>query len=286
MKNHRLFNMYFITTISVALVLFLVGLECLVALSARELMRHVKENVVVTVVMVDNCNAEQKLRLERILDASSYCLDYEYISREQALQEHIDNLGEDPQQFLGYNPLFDSYELRLNAPYAHADSIVKIEAGLLTLPYIDKVVYQRDVVEVLDKNLSDVGLILSLVAVALLVIALVLISNTIQLQVYSKRFIINTMRLVGATPWVIKWPFIRRNILMGFEAGLIAIALLAAAYYYCMIRLGVMLFPLTWTNVCFVVLSVLIFGMFITFFASLGATNRYIRMKINKMYEI
>jgi cell division transport system permease protein len=286
MKSHRLFNMYFITTISVALVLFLVGLECLVVLSAHELMRHVKENVVVSVVMTDECSADQRGRLERILDASPYCLDYHYISREQALQEHIENLGEDPQHFLGYNPLFDSYEVHLHAPYAQSDSIAQIEEGLLSLPYISKVVYQRDVLEVLDKNLNDVGVILSLVAIALLVIALVLIGNTIQLQVYSKRFIINTMRLVGATPWVIKWPLIRRNILMGFEAGLLAIALLAGAYYYCLARLGVMLFPLTWVNICFVVLSVLIFGMLITFFASLAATNRYIRMKISKMYEI
>lgn len=286
MKTHRLFNMYFITTISVALVLFLVGLECLVVLSAHELMRHVKENVVVTIVMNEDCTIEQRGRLERILDSAPYCLDYAYISREQALQEHIDNLGEDPQQFLGYNPLTDAYELHLQAEYAQSDSILKIETGLLTLPYINKVVYQHEVVDVLDKNLNEVGVILSLIAIALLLIALVLISNTIQLQVYSKRFIINTMRLVGATPWVIKWPFIRRNILMGFEAGLVAIVLLAAAYYYCLIHLGVMLFPLTWVNVSFVIVSVLVFGMIITFFASLGATNRYIRMKTNKMYEI
>ena len=172
MKSHRLFNMYFITTISVALVLFLVGLECLVVLSAHELMRHVKENVVVSVVMTDECSADQRGRLERILDASPYCLDYHYISREQALQEHIENLGEDPQHFLGYNPLFDSYEVHLHAPYAQSDSIAQIEEGLLSLPYISKVVYQRDVLEVLDKNLNDVGVILSLVAIALLVIAL------------------------------------------------------------------------------------------------------------------
>jgi cell division transport system permease protein len=147
-------------------------------------------------------------------------------------------------------------------------------------------VYQRDVVEVLDKHLGEVGLMLALVAIALLVIALVLISNTIQLQVYSKRFLINTMRLVGATPWVIKWPLIRRNIWMGLQAALIAIVLLAITYYYCMSRLGVMLFPLTGWNVSLVVLSVLVFGLLITFFASLAATNRYIRMKISKMYEI
>ena len=278
--------MYFITTISVALVLFLVGLEGIVALSAHELMRRLKENVVLSVVMEDDCTAEELQRMELMLGKASYCLDYAYISSEQALQEHIKNLGEDPQKFLGYNPLTDSYELRLQSHYAQADSISAIAVALESLPYVDKVVYQRDVVEVLDKHLGEVGLMLALVAIALLVIALVLISNTIQLQVYSKRFLINTMRLVGATPWVIKWPLIRRNIWMGLQAALIAIVLLAITYYYCMSRLGVMLFPLTGWNVSLVVLSVLVFGLLITFFASLAATNRYIRMKISKMYEI
>ena len=286
MRSRRLFNMYFITTISVALVLFLVGLEGIVALSAHELMRRFKENVVLSVVMTEDCQTEEVERLGSLFSKSSYCLDYTYISKEQALQEHIDNLGEDPEKFLGYNPLTDSYEIRLHSSYAQADSILNIENILESLPYVDKVVYQRDVVEVLDKHLSEVGLILALVAVALLVIALVLISNTIQLQVYSKRFLINTMRLVGATPWVIKWPLIRRNLLMGLEAGIVAIVLLGVSYYYCFSRLGVLLFPLTWVNISILVISVLIFGLLITFLASLAATNRYIRMKISKMYEI
>ena len=286
MRSRRLFNMYFITTISVALVLFLVGLEVIITLSAHELMRRFKENVVLSVVMTEDCNEEELERLGSLFNKSSYCFEYEYISKEQALQEHIDNLGEDPEKFLGYNPLTDSYEIRLHSTYAQADSIVKIENSLETLPYVDKVVYQRDVVEVLDKHLSEAGLILALVAVALLVIALVLISNTIQLQVYSKRFLINTMRLVGATPWVIKWPLIRRNLLMGFEAGIVAVVLLTISYYYCYSHLGVLLFPLTGVNISILVVSVLVFGLLITFLASLAATNRYIRMKISKMYEI
>lgn len=286
MRNRRLFNMYFITTISVALVLFLVGLEVIITLSAHELMRRFKENVVLSVVMTEDCNEEELERLGSLFNKSSYCLEYEYISKEQALQEHIDNLGEDPEKFLGYNPLTDSYEIRLHSIYAQADSIVKIENSLETLPYVDKVVYQRDVVEVLDKHLTEAELILALVAVALLVIALVLISNTIQLQVYSKRFLINTMRLVGATPWVIKWPLIRRNLLMGFEAGIVAVVLLSISYYYCYSHLGVLLFPLTGVNISILVVSVLVFGLLITFLASLAATNRYIRMKISKMYEI
>lgn len=278
--------MYFTTTISVALVLFLVGLECLVLLSAHELMRQVKENVVLSIVMKEDNTTDEIERTKRMLSAAPYCLDYSFISREEALQEHIANLGEDPSAFLGYNPLTDAFEIRLQALYAHSDSIKKIETRLLNLPYVDKVVYQKDVVKVLDNNLNEISLILLAVALALLVIALVLISNTIQLQVYSKRFLINTMRLVGATPWVIKWPFIGRNIRVGIEAGLLALLMLAATYYYCQSRLGIVLFPLIWQNVAFIAVTVLTTGLIITFIASLVATNRYIRMKINKMYEI
>lgn len=278
--------MYFTTTISVALVLFLVGLESMLFLSAHELMRHVKESMVLSIVMTEGANTEDVARMERLLEVVPYSLDYQYISREQALQEHIENLGEDPQDFLGFNPLTDAFEVHLNATYAQTDSVAKIEESLLTLPFVDKVVYQKDVMKVLDNNLSEVSLMLSGIAVILLLIALVLISNTIQLQVYSKRFIINTMRLVGATPWVIKWPFVRRNLRMGIEAALVALILLSMTYYYCQVRLGVMLFPLTWQNMAFVVVLMLAIGLLITFLASVAATNRYIRMKISKMYEI
>ena len=278
--------MYFTTTISVALVLFLVGLESMLFLSAHELMRHVKESMVLSIVMTENTNDEDIARMERLLDVVPYSLDYQYISREQALQDHIENLGENPQDFLGFNPLTDAFEVHLNADYAQMDSVAKIEESLLTLPFVAKVVYQKDVMKVLDNNLSEVSFMLSGIALILLLIALVLISNTIQLQVYSKRFIINTKRLVGATPWVIKWPFVRRNLRMGIEAALVALILLAMTYYYCQVHMGVMLFPLIWQNVGFVIALMLAIGLLITFLASVAATNRYIRMKTSKMYEI
>ena len=278
--------MYFTTTVSIALVLFLVGLECLVLLSAHELMRHVKENVVLSIVLKENNTADEVERTKRLLNAAPYVLDHRFISREEALQEHIANLGEDPTAFLGYNPLTDAFEVRLQAAYAHSDSIAQIEMGLMNMPYVEKVIYQKDVVKVLDNNLNEIALILLAIALALLIIALVLISNTIQLQVYSKRFLINTMRLVGATPWVIKWPLIRRNIGLGIEAALLALLMLAATYYYCQTRLGITLFPLIWQNVAFISAVVLATGVVITFLASLAATNRYIRMKTSKMYEI
>ena len=286
MKRRSLFNMYFTTTISISLVLFLVGLECVVLMSAHELVRHVRENVVVTVVLSDMASQEDVARLDNLMQVAPYVNGSDYISREEALQEHIDNLGEDPQKFLGYNPLTDAFEVNLHAEYAQIDSIHVIEQSLLALPYVDKVIYQADIVKQLDSNLQEASLILLAIALALLVIALVLISNTIQLQVYSKRFLINTMRLVGATPWVIKWPFIRRNMLMGIEAACVALLMLAATYYYFVNRLGIRLFALTEQNIAIIIVAVVFVGWFITFFASLAATNRYIRMKTSKMYEI
>jgi cell division transport system permease protein len=148
------------------------------------------------------------------------------------------------------------------------------------------VVYHEDVLSALDSNLNKVLLALLVVAVVLLILALVLISNTIQLQIYSKRFIINTMRLVGATPWVIKWPFIRRNIWIGVEAAIVACGMLALTYYYCCARFGVYLFPLNRFTIGCIVAVVLVSGFVITFLASFTATSRYIRMKTNKLYEI
>ena len=286
MKRRSFFNMYFTTTISVSLVLFLIGLECLVLLSARNLIRHVRENVVLTVIMQDDATPEEINRMNAMIDAYPFVLESRYISREEALQEHIETLGENPEKFLGYNPLTDAFELRLKENYTQADSIQAIDSRISSLRYVDKVIYQADVVNTIDTNLNKVLVVLLVVAIILLAIALVLIGNTIQLQIYSKRFLINTMRLVGATPWVIKWPFIRRNIWIGIEASVIACGLLALVYYYCYTRFGLTLFPLTEITVGMIVGLVFVCGFAITFFASLLATGRYIRMKTNKLYEI
>ena len=266
--------MHFTTTMSVSLVLFLVGLECVVLMSARELVKSLRENVTLTVVLEDEATEDEVARFQELMNKASYVLESKYISREEALQEHITNLGE------------DAFELRLKATYTPADSIAAIDAQLSTLPYINQIVYQTDIIDVLDRNITEVSFVLLIIAVILLVIALVLIGNTIQLQIYSKRFLINTMRLVGATPWVIKWPFIRRNLLMGVEAALLACVMIAGVYYYCVSRVGITLFPLSSTNIAFLISVVLLCGLIITFFASLAATNRYIRMKTNKLYEI
>ena len=285
-RPHHLWNMYITAAVSVALVLCLVGVECVLLLSAGSLMKHVKENVTITALLTNDADTIARQRFENMLAAADYCSSFRYISAEDALEEHIQTLGEDPSAFLGYNPLTASYEIHPAVLYATPDSISILESKLLELPYIDKVLYQKNLVKMLNSNVSQAAIALLIIAAVLLLIACVLIVNTIRLQIYSKRFLINTMTLVGATPWTIKAPFVGRYILLGTVAALLSIGALTGLVYYVQIHLGIVLFPLTWQNITFVAGTVFLAGLLITFFSSMIATGRYIRMNINTMYEI
>lgn len=283
---HRLWNMYITAAVSVALVLCLVGMECVLLLSAGTLMHRIKENMSLTAVLTEDADSASCARFEAMLSVADYCSDYRYISSEEALQEHIESLGEDPAAFLGYNPLAASYEIHPTAEYTHPDSMAVLETRLTALPYIDQVIYQRDLAKLMNSNVSRASIVLLVVALALLIIAIVLITNTIRLQIYSKRFLINTMTLVGATPWAIKSPFVWRYLLIGTIASLLAMGVVAGVVYYINVRLGILLFALTWQNIAFVAGVILLSGVFITLISSLIATGRYVRMSIDTMYEI
>ncbi len=285
-QRHHFFNMYFTTTISVALVLLLIGLEAVLMLSTHTIIRQIKENVTLTVILRDNADSTQVARLDKLLDVASFVHEYQFVSKEDALQDHIINLGEDPAKFLGFNPLSASYEVNVAANYAQPDSINVIKTKLSVFPCVQDIYYPEDVVLLLDGKVNTISIILLAVAAILLLVAVVLIVNTIRLHVYSKRFLINTMKLVGATPFVIKAPIIRRNLWMGLCAGLLALVCLASAVYYCYAQLGILLIQLTPINIGIVCGVVLVTGLLITGLAALFATNKYIRMKTDDLYYV
>ena len=278
--------MYFTTTMSITLVLFLVGIVTIMTLTTHRLVEQARHNLTITAVLVPDADSAIIARAEKVISLSPYCYDYRYISRQQALEEHIQALGENPQDFLGYNPLSASFEIQIHSSYANRDSINVIESHLNSLPYINQVIYQRDVLDLLEHNVNQVTIMLAFLAIILLIITYVLIINTVRLHVYSKRFIINTMRLVGATPWVIKKPFLKRNVRMGFEAGLIAIVLLTLAVWYVQYKLQIVLILPTWQNILIVCAIVLFTGELLTLVGSAIAVNRYIRMNAERMYTI
>ena len=286
MRKHRFRNSYMTAGVSVSLVLCLIGIECVLLLSAGALLTRMRENVTITAVLSQEADSTQCARLERMLEASEGYSSFRYVSKEEALQEHIVSLGEDPTAFLGYNPLSASYEIHPSELYSNPDSLAQEAERLESLPYISEVLYPRDLTDLINRNVHDFSYILLGVALLLLLVSMVLIVNTIRLQIYSKRFIINTMTLVGATSWVTRRPFVLRNMLMGLIAGIVALIVLSGLVYYVEFEMGLFLFPITWLNVAFVCGVVLGSGLLITLFASLIATGRYIRMDNNSLYEI
>ena len=286
MRKHRFRNSYFISAVSVSLVLCLIGLECVLLLSAGALVTRMRENMTVTAVLAQEADSAQCAQLEALLNRPSRYSSYTYISAEQALEEHIRSLGEDPTAFLGYNPLSASYEIHPTDAYSHPDSLAVIAAQLEAQPCVREVIYPRDLADLMTSNVHHITWILLAVALVLLLVSMVLIVNTIRLQIYAQRFIINTMTLVGATSWVTRRPFVMRNMLMGFLSGITALLVLSGVVYYAYAKLGVLLFALTWQNIAFVSTVVLVSGVLITLFASLIATGRYIRMDNNSLYEI
>ena len=215
MRKRKFNNSYITSAISVSLVLCLIGLECILLLSAGELLTRMRENLTITAVLAQDTDSIKCAQIETILRSSNSCSSFAYISREQALQEHIVALGEDPTEFLGYNPLSASYEVHPTDQYSSSDSLQVLAEQLESLSYVTEVIYPRDLADLMSSNINELSLILFIVACILLVVSMVLIINTIRLQIYSQRFIINTMTLVGATPWVVRRPFVLRNMLMG-----------------------------------------------------------------------
>ena len=286
MRKHRFRNSYFISAVSVSLVLCLIGLECVLLLSAGALLTRMRENMTITAVLSAEADSTQCARLERMLDASSGYSSYRYVSKEEALNEHIASLGEDPTAFLGFNPLSASYEIHPSDAYSHPDSLAVLSSQLETLPYITEVLYPRDLADLMSSNIHDFSYVLLGVALVLLLVSMVLIVNTIRLQIYAKRFLINTMTLVGATSWVTRRPFVRRNMFIGLLAGIAALVIISGLVYYVQIKMGMLLFPMTWQNIAMVCGIVIGSGLIITLFASLIATGKYIRMDNNSLYEI
>ena len=278
--------MYFTTTLSITLVLLLVGLEAVSYLTTKNLVRRVKEDISFEIILNSDNDTTEMQRLYRVLDAATFCKSYRTITADEALEEHIKYLGEDPTQFLSYNPLQPSVVVNLTEQYTNNDSIEIIGAKLKNFSSIERIEYPDDIVTIINRNVGFASIILLAVAVILLIISIALINNTIRLTIYSKRFLIHTMKLVGATSWFIKRPIIRNGLLMGICASILAFGIIWFAIHYTQSELNVILFPNNWQNISFIAAVITVFALLITYLASTFAANRYIRMKVNDLYYI
>jgi cell division transport system permease protein len=274
------------STISMSLVLFLVGLVFLILFVAHDMSTYVKENINLSILLDDGSGRQDAQRIEDYLKSSPYAKTVEYISKEDALKDHIANLGENPKEFLGYNPLKASIEVKLHEEYANNESVSLIQTKLKAFEHISRVVYQKDMVSLVNDNVRKVSLILLGLAIILLLVSITLINITIRISLYSDRFLINTMKLVGATSWFIRRPYIRSSMLNGLAASIISIFLLSGVVYFVHYEFGLpgsVIQPLT---ACIVSGIVIILGISLTAISSYFSVGRYLRMNINDMYSI
>ncbi|WP_337751831.1 cell division protein FtsX [Coprobacter fastidiosus] len=286
-RHITFFNARLTSTISISLVLFILGIVVLMGILATRLSMYVKENMGFSIVLKENVKESQVKKLQKKLDIAPYVRATQYISKEDALKELEVELGENPKDLLGFNPLQASIEVKLRSDYAHPDSLVWIEKGLRKgTVAIDDIVYQKDLIQLVNDNIRCISFMLLGLAVVLMLISFALISNTIRLGAYSKRFIIHTMKLVGATPAFIRKPFIISNIINGIIGAFIAMALLSGCVYYLLTEFDNLYTLIDISSLFWVFVIVLLLGVVLTAISAWFAVNRYIRMDRDNLYYV
>ena len=286
-RPNSFFNMQFITSsISTTLVLLLLGMVVFFVLSANNLSTYVRENIGISVLVSDDMKEPEALKFQKTLNEKSYVKESVYISKEQALKEQTEAMGTDPAEFLGYNPFTASIEIKLNAQYANSDSIAWIEKEILTNKKVMEVSYPQNLIDSVNRNIQKVSLFLLGLAALLTLISFALINNTIRLAIYSKRFLIHTMKLVGASWSFIRRPFLVRNVWIGVLAGIMADAVLLGMAYM-LVKYEPQLIEIITPNALLIVMaSVFVFGLAITFLCAYISINKYLRMKASALYYI
>lgn len=281
------FNMQFITSsISTTLVLLLLGLVVFFVLAAHNLSVYVKENISFSVLISDDMKESDILKLQKKLDKEAFVKQTEYISKKQALREQTEAMGTDPEEFLGYNPFTASIEIKLNSEYANSDSIAKIEKLIKKNTDIQEVLYQKELIDAVNDNIRNISLLLLGLAVVLTFISFALINNTIRLTIYSKRFLIHTMKLVGASWDFIRRPFLLRNFWIGVLAAFVANGILWGTAGWLVSYEPDLVKVITPNIMLLVSVAVLAFGVLITWLCALLSINKYLRMKANTLYYI
>ena len=272
--------------ISTAMVLVLLGLVVMSVFTARNLSSVVKENLVVTMVLEQDMTNPEAQQICRKLNARPYINHLEYISKERALKEGTKDLGVDPLEFAGVNPFLSSIDVTLKADYANTDSLRWITKELEAYPKVSEVNYQHDLIEQVNRNIAKIGIVLLALAVLLTFISFSLISNTVRLGIYARRFSIHTMKLVGASWGFIRGPFVRRAVVVGLVAALLACIVLGGTVYGLYHYEPEILSVLTWEVMLITGVSVFLFGIIITALCANISVIKFLKMKAGELYKI
>ena len=284
LSKSKLRSSYLTLVISVSLVLFLLGVLGLVLINAKELSDYFRESLSFSVMLNDDAKEADIRMLQKDLDAKLYVKSTEYVSKEEAAVKMKEDLGEDFINFLGDNPLPPSIDVYLYASFTSPDSVAKIEKYVLEYPFVKEVYYQESLLFLINENVRKISFFLLVISSFLFLIALTIINNTIRLSIYSKRFLIRTMQLVGATRSFIRRPFLVQSAFHGLMAALIAMSLLMGMLYL-IEKEFLMMFTFESTNLLLLLgASLIITGVLINMISTFFSVNRYLSISEDKLY--
>lgn len=279
------FQSNFTSTISVALVLLLLGIIAFLGILANTFSKELKENIGFSVVLQSETTPEQVAAMDKMWKASPYVSDVKFISKEAALQNWQAETGENLVELFGVNPLNAEYEVYVKAEYANLYSLQVIERQLKTITFVDEIAMHKSEVDAANRNISNVALVLFVIAVLLMLISFVLINNTVRLTVYSRRFLIHTMKLVGAKPGFIRRPFVISNMLNGLIAAFVSMLFLLGVYLFLQNIDEALVVSFSALEIVAVFAGLIVLGVLICGLAAFLAADKYIRLSYDDLFK-
>lgn len=283
-QKRRLISSYFSVALSIALVLFLLGILALLVLNTKKLGDHFKEQITLSVFLKDTAKPVEIDQLQKSLALAEHTKAANYISKEDAAEQYSEDIGENFQEFLGYNPLKNSIDVNLKADFVSPEQVTEIAQNLEAKSYVEEVSYDKPLISLLNDNVKKISLWILIASGIFTFIAVLLINSSIRLSIYSKRFIIKTMQMVGATKKFIRRPFIWTNVRLGMLGALVALIALAILLFYVDKNFAELNLFQDIPQLAAVFLGVFLLGILISYISTYFATQRFLNLRTNDLY--
>ena len=283
-QRRRLLNSYFSVVLSITFVLFLLGVLGLFLINGKKIASHFKEQIAMSIYLKDNAKDIEITQLQKKIQLDSATKSINFITKEEAAEKYIRDIGEDFLEFLGYNPLLNSIDINFNSNYVNTASLEKRKKEIESIDFVDEVVYDKPLVKLLDENIKKITLILLFITSIFVFVAVILINSSIRLSIYSKRFLIKTMQLVGATKSFVRKPFIWNHVRLGIISSTISLIALSIIIVQLDKYLPELKILQEANELTFLFIGIISLGIGITALSTFFATQKYLNLKSNSFY--
>ena len=283
-QRRRLLNSYFSVVLSITFVLFLLGVLGLFLINGKKIASHFKEQIAMSIYLKDNAKDIEITQLQKKIQLDSATKSINFITKEEAAEKYIRDIGEDFLEFLGYNPLLNSIDINFNSNYVNTTNLEKRKKEIESIDFVDEVVYDNPLVKLLDENIKKITLILLFITSIFVLIAVILINSSIRLSIYSKRFLIKTMQLVGATKSFVRKPFIWNHVRLGIISSIVSLIALSIIIVQLDNYLPELKIFQEANELIFLFIGIISLGIGITALSTFFATQKYLNLKSNSFY--